>query len=37
MKRGEIELLFFSGSKLYMESYPYKQWGKTIVDCSLAL
>ena len=37
MKRGEIELLFFSGSKLYMESFPYKQWGKTIVDYSLAL
>lgn len=37
MNRGEIELLFSSGSKLYMVSYPYKQWGKTIIDCSLAL
>lgn len=37
LNRGEIELLFPSRSKLYMMSYPYKQFGKTVIDCLLAL
>ena len=37
LDRGEIELLFRSGSKLYMMSYPYMQFGKTVIDCLLAL
>lgn len=37
LSRPEIELLFPSESKLYMMSYPYKQWGKTVIDCYLSL
>ena len=37
LDRGEIEILFPPESKLYMLSYPYKQWGKTVIDCCLAL
>ena len=37
LNRPEIELPFPLDSKLYMVSYPYKQWGKTVIDCHLGL
>lgn len=37
LNRGEIELLFPSDSELYMVSYPYKLFEKTVIDCYLAL
>lgn len=37
LNRGEMELIFPSGSKLFLTAYPYKKWGKTVIECQLVL
>lgn len=36
LNRGELELIFPSGAKLYIARSPYKLWGKMFVDCYLS-